>query len=134
MTEKQADLHSVFMSVYGIAKFDVQAVANAVRNRTLTSMEAWGLANLLEGKHPDGLFLKLHGQGNAETIQEGAIHYQRILSIGRQFYGKMAVGDTEEGAVNEIADELNLSEATVRRDLRIYRLTDDYHELKPVIK
>ncbi|WP_375178088.1 hypothetical protein [Sphingobium yanoikuyae] len=123
MTENNPkEEHSVFFSVSGVTRFDAKAVADALRHRHLTPMEAHGLANLLEGKHPHGLKLVMQGQGKGwKPIAEGAAAYRRLMLIGKFVEEKVLSGCTTEDAVFDAAIEFCCSEATIYRDLRLYR-------------
>ena len=112
----------VFFSVTGVARFDASAVAAALRAGTLTKLEAIGLTNLLEGKHPQGLQLKMAGQGKGwKPLAEKAAAYERIKAIGQFVNERLSSGNTVEAAVLDAAAEFGISEPTVYRDLRLSR-------------
>ena len=112
----------VFFSIYGVIRFDAAAVAGALRDGRLTPMQAHGLANLLEGKHPQGLTLKMQGQGKGwKPAAEQAARYNRLMSVGAFVTRRLKVGQTLEEAVMDASEEFGVSDATVYRDLNMYR-------------
>lgn len=130
LDQDELERMAVFGSVYGLMRFDSARVAAAVRSGTLSPMEANGLANLLEGKHPRGLRLVLQGQGKGwKPLIESAQHYERVMAIGAFVLNARKNGLTAEQAVIDAAEQFNLSEPTVWRDLNIYKMeeasTDD---------
>lgn len=117
---------AAFYSVYGLIRFDPKAVALALRNGTLTSMEAHGLANLLEGTHPQGLTLKMMGQGRGwKPAAETAARYDRLMMIGTFLERSLLAGNKMENAVIDAASEFGISEPTVYRDFQMYRSIED---------
>lgn len=117
------DAERVRFSVMGIMRFDAEAVADALRTRPLTQLEAEGLANLIDGSRPDGLRLKMQGQGkNWRPIAEGAAAYDRMMAIGSFVDAQLASGGTVEEAVIDAASSFRVSEPTIYRNLRTYRV------------
>lgn len=103
--------------------------AEAVRNRSLTPGEAHGLANLLEGTHPQGLRLKMTGQGKGWwPIVEGYKAFQRAKAIGAFVEERLKSREPWEGAVIDAAEQFGVYEATVSRDVRIFRLMNEEGE------
>ena len=121
-----SDDERVVFSVIGLMRFDAQAVAQALRSRPLNPREAHGLADLLEGKHPNGLRLEMQGQGKGwKPIYEKATAYDRLIAVGKFVEARQADNNTLEEAVIDAAEEFQISESTVYRDLQLYRLSDD---------
>ena len=113
----------VLASVLGLARFDAALVASALRRGTLSKLAAHGLANLIEGKHPEGLKLVMQGQKKGwKPALEAAASYERVLAIGDFVSRKLADGDTKEGAVIDASEAFEVSEATIYRDLRLYEI------------
>lgn len=116
----------VFYSVYGLVRFDAAAVADALRNGKMTPMQSYGLANLIEGKHPQGLSLKIQGQGKGwKPAAEVAARYKRSMRVGDYITHKLAAGDSVEQAVIDASMRFGVSEPTIYRDLAMYRLQAD---------
>jgi hypothetical protein len=121
-----SDDDRVLFSVIGVIRFDAHAVANALRSRPLSRLEANGLANLLDGGNPNGLHLEMRGQGKGwKPIYETATAYNRLMAIGSFIDTQMSDNNTLEEAVLDAVEEFRVSEATVYRDLRLYRLRGD---------
>lgn len=114
----------LLLGLWGVIKFDAAALAHALRSRSLTPIEAEFLAKMLEGKHPLGLELKLKGQGNKVNWSEAAAAYDRLMAIGRFVDAREAEGITTQAAVFDACEEFGISEATIYRDLALYRLRD----------
>lgn len=118
LTEEERCLFSVM----GVIRFDVEAVTKAIRSRPLSTLEAHGLANLIEGKHPQGISLKVCGQGrNWQPIREGSQRYNRALAIARKVRIVMDTGETWESAVQAAAEHFRTSEATIARNVALAR-------------
>ena len=111
-----------FHSIFGFIRFDYEAVANALRTGTLTPVEMDGLASLLEGYRPDGLSLKIMGQGrNWMPISEAAARFRRATRIANMMDELLQSGVSWEAATIDTAEHFGVSEATVSRDARLMR-------------
>lgn len=121
MSDEELEKVAVFASVYGFTRFDASKVAAALRAGKLTKMEAHGLANLLEGKHPDGLRLVMKGQGKGwKPVLDGARSYERCMAIGKFVTAARGRGLTYEASIFDASEHFGISEAIVARDLRLY--------------
>lgn len=117
-----SDQERSLLSIMGVIRFDAKAVANALRSRPLTVLEAHGLANLIEGKHPQGISLKVLGQGrNWQPIREGSQRYNRAIAIAREVRKAMGAGETWESAIQAAAEHFRASEATIARNVALAR-------------
>jgi hypothetical protein len=115
----------VFGSLTGITRFDAQAVADALRTRPLTRLEAVALANLIDGSNPTGLRLAIKGQGKGWIpMIEAAARFDRLRAVGAFVDERLSDGETLEAAVIEAAENFGFSEPTIYRDLALYRLWD----------
>jgi len=118
--------HPVIASVYGLGRWNAAAVADAVRRQALSKAEAAGLANLIEGRHPQGLRLEIVGQGKGwMPATDKAKRWDRLIRVGKFVEGLIADGATWEEAVFDAEDHFGLSAPTVARDLRLYRLSKE---------
>lgn len=114
----------IFMLVSGLSRWSEEGaakVATALRTGALTSLQAWGLANLLDGSNPFGHFLKMHGQTNADTIEEGAQRYDRAQQVGRSVSRAIAQGAKPEDALLDAEEEFGISVTTARRCYQAYK-------------
>ena len=80
-----------------------------------------GLAKFLAGDSPKGLHLKMHGQGNALTSFESYREYYDALAINEYFQEHCKPGLSQESVVFDAAEQFGVSEATVRRRLRVHK-------------
>lgn len=105
-------------SILGVIRFDASAVAKALRSRPLTYLEIHGLANLLDGKRPDGISLAITGQGrNWRPIREGAQMHDRAIGFAKMMDELMASGESWEQATFATAEHFGVSESTVSRNV-----------------
>jgi len=119
MTEQDV----AFFSLEGVMRFDEKAVASCLRKGELSQRALEMLARLIEGSHQEGLSLQLKGQGKGWTpMFEKAQATDRHMEIGAFVDKRTAEGCTVEDAVFDASEEFDLSEATIRRDLQMYRL------------
>lgn len=110
-------------SILGAIRFDASAVAEALRSRPLTMLERHGLANLLEGKRPDGLKLMIAGQGkNWHPWFESSQRYDQAIAMAAMMDAEMANGASWEEATLATADRFSVSESTVSRRVGIGRI------------
>lgn len=112
LTDDERCIHSIFGSI----RFDAAAVARALRSRPLTPFEAHGLANLLENNRPDGLHLKMVGQGrNWIPVFEKVARYERCMEIAKMVEQLRSGGESWEQAILATAECFSVSEPTVAR-------------------
>ena len=123
LPDELSDDERAFLSLLGVIRFDRTAVANVLRKRPLSNLEGLALANLIEGKQPQGLRFEIHGQGKGwRPLAETASAYDRLVSIGERIDKGIVAGQKTEEVVNDLAEESGLSNPTLYRDLRLYRL------------
>lgn len=111
-----------FAAVFGLCRWDEEsatAVANCLRNGTLSQLSVYGLANLIDGSNPKGLRLKFQGQGNALRPLEGYLQWERAVWVLQNFEDLRAKGKTWEESVGELADLAGVSESTISRLLQV---------------
>lgn len=113
-----------FYSLVGVMRFNAEAVADALRAGTLSPFAIECLAKLIDGTHSGGLRLSLKGQGKGwKPIYETAQAYDRLMEIGRFCEERRTSGCSYEEALLDAAEKFGISEATVARDWRLYRLS-----------
>ena len=109
------------LMVLGAKRWDGDAVGNYLRNEyPPNKLVIVRLAILLAAKSPDGLVLKLHGQGNGLTSFESYNEYYEILAINEYLETHFEASTSREALIFDAAEFFGLSEATVRRRLRSY--------------
>lgn len=109
------------LMVLGAKRWNGDAVGNYLRNEYPPSkLVINGLAKLLAAQSPDGLVLKLHGQGNGQTSFESYSEYYETLSINEYLERHSKTGTSREALIFDAAEIFQLSEATVRRRVRSY--------------
>ena len=117
--------HIAFASLVGMRRWDdraKEAVADALRNNTLSYLERISLARLIDGSHPKGLSLKMSGQGNAMTDLESAAAYYRAIKVGSFVERQMLDGVTWEASICDAMEEFDLSEPTAARAYSVFKL------------
>ncbi len=108
-------------SILGAIRFDAEAVAKALRTRPLSYLEASGLANMLEGKRPDGLRLQLTAQGKGwKPIKDAHDEYRRCIAIGERFEEIRPTHDKWIEAVEQLSIEFGLGESTIAQQLALF--------------
>lgn len=116
----------VLYTLWGVTRFDGQVVAEALRTRGLSKLEAIALADLIAGENSKGFRLKMMGQRRGWIpLSEKAAAYERLMIVGELVDEEMAKGSSVEEAVNDASEILGISSPTVYRDLRLYRLRGD---------
>jgi hypothetical protein len=115
-----------FLSLCGAILFDYEAVANTIRSGSLTPLASQLLANMLVGKGPDGLTLKLTGQGrNWKPVSERVAEFERAKDVTKMLDRLIEAGATWEEATSDIAEQLSISESTVSRRVVMGRALQD---------
>ena len=115
-------LEDALLMVLGSKRWNGDAVGKYLRQQYPPSkLVIHGLANLLSATAPNGLVLKLHGQGNAQTDFEGYVAYYETLAINAYVKANSEPGLPQEDLIFDAAEHFGVSEATIRRRLRTYQ-------------
>ncbi len=116
-------------SLFCVMRFDRDAVAAALRAGSLNRIAIESLAKLIEGSHPTGIRLAVKGQGKGwKPIYDRAKSYDRLMAIGRFIDARVSERCSLEDAVIDATEAFGLAEATIYRDLKLYRRATNVDE------
>ena len=121
--DNPGELEEALGIALGITRWDGHSLASYLRKTPKPSrIVILAIASLIDGSRPDGMHLKLRGQGSGMTIKEGANAYNQVLEIGEFFREREAVGETWEEVVFDASEQFGISEATVSRRLALFKI------------
>ena len=122
LTDGLSDESRFHFMIWGLLRWDPDFVAAKIREGdVLTPLVAKALANLIDGSHPQGYRLSFVGLGRNElTMAEKAERVQRAEKILDLFEAERSSGSTWLAAVVAVSDALDISEATVARELKFF--------------
>ena len=122
-TDNAEELKEALWIALGITRWDGHSLANYLRRtRKPSRLVILAIASLIDGSHPDGMHLKLRGQGSGMTTKQCADAYNQVLKIGEFFRDREDIGATWEEIVFDAVELFGISESTVSRRLALFKI------------